>query len=179
MPPSAPTLPAAGTPVTVRPACCGAELPTRVVGHEGESLVLVRPAHSCGADAVGREVLVTWTVGDGLRCADGVVRAVRGAPVRWVVGLSGPPVAPNRRREERVECRDTAVLRAGRAMIPAQVVNRSRSGLGCLVGGASRLAVHQEVTVEMHGRRARARVVRVRPAGTSLDVGLRLLEPLG
>lgn len=173
------SLPANGARIALRLGCCGTESPTRVVGVQGTKLVLVRPVHTCDAPVVDRRVTVLWADGGEQFGADGVVRAVGGQPVRWFVEVVGEPSSANRRQESRSNCSDMAVLRRGTTMIPAHVVNRSSSGLGCLVGGASRIAVGQEVTVELRGHRALARVVRVRPSGASLDVGLQLLEPLG
>lgn len=172
------SLPTKGAPIALRLGCCGNESPTRVVGVQGTKLVLVRPVHTCGAPVVDQRVTVLWADEGEHFGADGMVRAIGGQPVRWFVDIVGEPSPANRRQESRSNCRDMAVLRRGSTMIPARVVNRSSKGLGCLVGGASRIAVRQEVTVELRGRRALARVVRVRPSGASLDVGLQLLEPL-
>jgi hypothetical protein len=172
------SLPTNGAPIALRLGCCGTESPTRVVAVQDAKLVLVRPVHTCDAPVVDRRVTVLWADDGEQFSADGVVRAVGGQPVRWFVEVVGEPSPANRRQESRSSCHDMAVLRRGSTMIPARVVNRSSRGLGCLVGGASRIAAGEEVTVELRGHRALARVVRVRPSGASLDVGLQLLEPL-
>lgn len=169
-------LPLADSPISVRLACCGADRPARTITAADGLVTIAQPFHPCRVAAVGDGALLVWSTGNGVRTVAGDLQAVLSRPPRWCIRVRGSVGALNRRSEPRYEFGAMAAIWSRRGMVPARIVDRSRSGLGCLVGGGAPLVQHDVVTVEVAGETLRALVVRVRPSGRSLDVGLRLLE---
>lgn len=171
-------LPPAGSPVAVRLICCAVDRPTRVASIDGSVIVLSRPYHPCRSVASGEHVSIVWSVDGQMVGTVGELREVPGRTPRWHVRVTDAVAPAERRGDPRFPVYALAIIRTEAGMIPAHVVDRSRTGLGCRTGGAARIERNAVVTVEIGDEVVRARVVRARPAGSSLDVGLRVLgEP--
>lgn len=169
-------LPLADSSLSVRLVCCDADRPARVISAAGDVVTIAQPLHPCGAAAMGDPAELVWSTGGDVRTVAGEIVSVRGRPPRWGIRVTASAEAANRRSEPRYEFGAVAAIWFSRGMVPARVVDRSRSGLGCRVGGGAPLKQRDVVTVELAGETLRALVVRVRPAGRTLDVGLKILE---
>ena len=162
--------------MSVRLQCCTTDWPEHVFStRTGHAVSITAPIHLCRRSPLDATFDTIWDSKTGPARASGVVESVRPRPPTWVL-LLNDDVEPIE-IEERYPDDSPGTLDIGTARLPAQIVDRSFHGVGCVVPALVHLRPGQRVRVVV-GVDHRAGVIAcVRPLGNQLRVGVRLDPP--
>jgi hypothetical protein len=152
--------------------CCFSDLPARVLEGGSNRVSITAPVHLCRRSEIGLRFTAVWEHKTGMARSSGVVEAQNRVPRSWVLQLDG--AVETFVLEKRYSDDSPATLIVDDTRVPARVVDRSESGVGCMVPALAKLEVGQRVQVIVGNHDRAGTIARVRPLGNQLRVGIRL-----